>query len=53
LPLLERKTRLAAKLPNEGTVQYAAHVEGSGADVFKHACAMELEGIISKLRDAP
>ena len=21
--------------------------------IFKHACAMELEGIVSKLRDAP
>jgi bifunctional non-homologous end joining protein LigD len=53
LPNEERKRRLAPLLPTEGTVQYAAHAEGSGADIFKRACAMELEGIISKQRDAP
>jgi bifunctional non-homologous end joining protein LigD len=52
-PLIERKDRLAAKLPAAGTVQYAGYVEAEGAEVFAHACKTELEGIISKVRDAP
>src|SRR5206468_7334767 len=32
----------------EGAVRYSDHLEKPGAEVFQHACALRLEGIISK-----
>jgi ATP-dependent DNA ligase len=29
----------------------AVHLEGDGAVMFKHACKLRLEGIVSKRRD--
>jgi bifunctional non-homologous end joining protein LigD len=55
-PLLERKNALAdllADVPRNGAIRYAEHIEGDGPTVLRHACAMRLEGIVSKLRDAP
>lgn len=55
-PLIERKEKLKtllAGLPKGGPLSYSDHVEGSGAQVFAHACKIKLEGIISKLADAP
>jgi bifunctional non-homologous end joining protein LigD len=55
-PLLERKAKLAELLqdqPREGPIIYSDHVVGHGADFFKQACAMGLEGIISKRATAP
>ena len=55
-PLAERKAALARLLHGQsrsGPVRYAEHFEGNGPAIFKSACAMNLEGIISKLRDAP
>ncbi len=51
-PLLERKAALA-KLLGDGarTIRYAPHVEGSGAAVFREACRLGLEGIVSKRAD--
>jgi len=54
-PLVARKAALAGLLKGEsrtGPVRYAEHLEGDGAAIFKSACAMGLEGIISKRRDA-
>jgi bifunctional non-homologous end joining protein LigD len=53
-PLLERKAALA-NLLGEGRVpiRYAPHVEGSGASVFREACRLGLEGIVSKRADLP
>jgi bifunctional non-homologous end joining protein LigD len=54
LPLVERKARLAELLgPAEGIVRWAPHVEASGAAVFREACRLGLEGIVSKRRDQP
>ena len=54
--LLHRKGRLAELLkdsdPN-GIVRYSDHFEISGSDMLAHACDMNLEGVISKRRDAP
>jgi bifunctional non-homologous end joining protein LigD len=33
-------------------VAYSEHIEGDGAAAFKLACAMGLEGIVSKRRDS-
>ena len=53
-PLIERK-RVLEKLIGRraGVIRYTEHVESDGAAVFRQACALGAEGIISKLRDAP
>jgi bifunctional non-homologous end joining protein LigD len=55
LPLEQRKTRLRAALGTHppGSFRYVDHVVGDGARVFAQACAMQLEGIVSKDRTAP
>jgi bifunctional non-homologous end joining protein LigD len=36
-----------------GPVRYSGHVAGRGETVFREACRLSLEGIVSKLRDQP
>ncbi len=49
VPLLERKGLLEYLLLRSQTaLRFSPHVRGSGPDVFKQACQMGLEGIISK-----
>jgi bifunctional non-homologous end joining protein LigD len=52
-PLIERKARLAALLngASPGLI-LAEHLDGDGPTVFRHACSMGLEGIVSKRKDA-
>jgi bifunctional non-homologous end joining protein LigD len=55
-PLTERKAalhRLLAGGGGDGRIRYVEHFDGDGPAIFQSACAMNLEGIISKLRDAP
>jgi bifunctional non-homologous end joining protein LigD len=55
-PLLARKAALKRLLKGNsrtGPIRYAEHFDEDGGVVFKHACEMRLEGIVSKLRDAP
>lgn len=55
-PLRARKEALAGLLaaaPADGPIRYSDHVEGHGAAFFQRACAMGLEGIISKRADRP
>jgi bifunctional non-homologous end joining protein LigD len=54
LPLEQRKQALAQFLrqfPQE-RIRFSSHLEAQGDEVFKQACAMRLEGIISKRRDS-
>ncbi|WP_048708961.1 hypothetical protein [Microvirga massiliensis] len=55
-PLHERRTKLAFLL-NEGAhdgLRFSSHMEGyQGEALFRHACEMNLEGIVSKRRDSP
>jgi DNA ligase D-like protein (predicted ligase) len=52
-PLIDRKTRLAALLSNAGSsLHYCDHQIGRGREFHKQACAMALEGIVSKRADA-
>ena len=56
LPLSERKKRLGlvigtTKRPR--AIQYVEHIKGDGPAVFRHACSLGLEGIVSKRMDAP
>ena len=55
-PLIARKEALRRLLKGNGKsgpVRYAGHFDADGPVIFKHACAMNLEGIVSKLRNAP
>ena len=52
-PLEERKARLAKLLKHTDILRYNPHFEGDGATIFKHACKLGLEGIVSKRRDLP
>jgi bifunctional non-homologous end joining protein LigD len=58
LPLVARKHALAAALaradaPTRDVIRYSEHVEGGGDAFFRHACRLDIEGIVSKQRDAP
>jgi bifunctional non-homologous end joining protein LigD len=52
-PLMERRARLAALLARApGALQFSDCIEGDGPTVFRHACALGLEGICSKRKDS-
>jgi bifunctional non-homologous end joining protein LigD len=51
-----RRETLASLLrgrKRNGGLRLCEHLDGDGAAMFRHACAMGLEGIVSKRRDAP
>jgi DNA ligase D-like protein (predicted ligase) len=53
-PLIERKERLGTLLSNAAPcLQYSDHVIGHGPAFYEKACAMHVEGIVSKRIDAP
>jgi bifunctional non-homologous end joining protein LigD len=52
LPLLDRKAMLAALIPEPGILRYSEHFD-DGIALFRQACAIGLEGVISKRGDAP
>jgi DNA ligase D-like protein (predicted ligase) len=53
-PLIERKERLATLLPPAGSpLHYSDHQTGLGPAFYQHACAVKVEGIVSKRADAP
>jgi bifunctional non-homologous end joining protein LigD len=53
-PLHERRKQLADLLSDNDVIRFSGHVEGSkGAALFRRACAMGLEGIVSKRIDTP
>jgi len=55
LPLLERKQRLRRALGPKppAPFRYVDHVLGNGAAFFQEACALNIEGIVSKLATSP
>jgi bifunctional non-homologous end joining protein LigD len=53
-PLLDRKRVLAGLLENvRPPIIYSDYMEEDGELMFEHACKLHLEGVVSKLRDAP
>ena len=53
-PLAERKGMLSEFLAEASErILFAEHLEGEGAEIQERACAMGLEGIVSKQQDAP
>jgi bifunctional non-homologous end joining protein LigD len=55
-PLADRKRLLKAALgprSKAGQVRYSDHLDGDGKQIFTQACALGLEGVISKRSDRP
>jgi bifunctional non-homologous end joining protein LigD len=53
-PLEGRKAALEMMLDKAGRgVRFNEHIEGDGETVFRHACKLGLEGIVSKRKDSP
>jgi bifunctional non-homologous end joining protein LigD len=53
-PLEVRKATLATVLARVGHgIWFNDHIEGDGQTVFRHACKLGLEGIVSKRKDSP
>ena len=54
LPLADRRDRLAKLLHKARPgVRWSEHIAVDGATVFRHACKLGFEGIVSKRVDAP
>jgi bifunctional non-homologous end joining protein LigD len=51
LPLIERKA-LLKKLVEKTDIQFSESFEVDGSEMFKHACGIGLEGVVSKVRDS-
>jgi len=51
LPLERRKTILEGVIQEHGEdgLRYSGHIRGNGGEMFRHACQMGTEGIVSKL----
>ena len=49
-PLDVRKATLASVVAKGGPNE---HIEGDGEAIFRHACKLRLEGIVSKRKDSP
>jgi bifunctional non-homologous end joining protein LigD len=53
-PLEDRKAMLEMMLAKAGPgIRFNEHMEGDGETVFRHACKLGLEGIVSKRKDSP
>jgi bifunctional non-homologous end joining protein LigD len=53
-PLEGRKATLEMMLAKAGPgIRFNEHIEGDGETVFRHACKLGLEGIVSKRKDSP
>ena len=51
---LVRKATLASVLARVGhSIWFNDHIEGDGPTLFRHACKLGLEGIVSKRKDSP
>lgn len=54
LPLIERKTRLAALLRGAPPdILYSDHLTGDAQKIFAESCRMGVEGVVSKRADKP
>jgi bifunctional non-homologous end joining protein LigD len=51
VPLVERKAMLK-KILGDADIQFSESFEIDGQEMFKHACGIGLEGVVSKVRDS-
>ena len=53
-PFEARKRTLARLIQHAGPgIQLSGHLHGNGADIFRHACMLGCEGIVSKRVGSP
>jgi bifunctional non-homologous end joining protein LigD len=52
LPLVDRKAHLK-KLIAKTDIQFSESFEVDGREMYQHVCSVGLEGVVSKVRDAP
>jgi bifunctional non-homologous end joining protein LigD len=53
-PLIARKEALQTVIASgSDPLRFSEHFEAEGETIFRHACSLSLEGLISKLREAP
>ena len=52
-PLVARKAALEAIVIGPGAIRYSEHFEEDDERLFRHACRLGLEGVVSKVRNAP
>ncbi len=52
-PLVARKSALEAIIIAPGAVRYSEHFEEDGSRLLSHVCRLGLEGVVSKIRNAP
>ncbi len=53
-PLIDRKEALRRLLPDDPAVlRFSGQFDEDGDIILRHACRLSLEGLVSKLRDAP
>ena len=48
LPWQERRARLGTTLRARSAIRLVEHLDGDGPEIYRHACALGLEGIVSK-----
>jgi bifunctional non-homologous end joining protein LigD len=55
LPLLERKARLLGLLgaTERGVLRFSQHFDRDGGEIYRHACELALEGVVSKRAQDP
>jgi bifunctional non-homologous end joining protein LigD len=54
MPLLARKSRLLKLVQGAPTgIAFNEHLEGDGPTIFRHACELGCEEIVSKRADSP
>src|ERR1700738_4947199 len=51
-PLEKRKAKLEKILARTQRMRFVEYMDGDGPIIFKHACKLKLEGIVSKRRDS-
>ena len=51
LPLMQRKS-LLKRLISKTEIQFSESFEVDGPEMFKHACSIGIEGVVSKVRDS-
>jgi bifunctional non-homologous end joining protein LigD len=52
VPLERRRELLEEVLPASGSIRFSEHIRGRGGEVFRNACRLGLEGIVSKRADS-
>lgn len=53
LPLVDRRAALADLITEPGIIRFSEAFDVEGERLLRHACRLGLEGIVSKLKDAP